>query len=102
MSIGAHIQTKHEIEYGSEHLEYQGDYLGDDLLSWLTSHNVGVGEAGGGYEWEIDREGLKGLKDEDYADLNDFELEDVKSEVMDFVRDCLATSTGDYVYVSWF
>ena len=97
MSISAHIQTKHEIEYGSEHLDYQGD----ELLSWLTSHNVDVCESSGGYEWEIDRETLKGLKDEDYDDLNDFGLGD-KSEVMDFVRDCLATNTGDYVYVSWF
>ena len=50
---------------------------------------------------EIDRETLEELKDEDYSDLNDFGLED-KSEVMDFVRDCLATNTGAYVYVSWF
>ncbi len=98
MSIRAHIQTKHEIEYGNSYL----GYLSDELLSWLTSHKVYVCESGG-YEWEIDREGLEGLKDEDYNDLNDFGLEDdAKSEVVDFVRDCLATNTGNYVYVSWF
>ena len=115
MGYRVHIQTKHEIEYGSEYFSHHKEALWD----WLTRFGVevrGIGDyCEGCDEWEIDKEQLRALKDRgDEAfsreaaapfvnvcawrpDTIDRAIDELKS----FVDDCLAAPTGETAYMSW-
>ena len=100
MGYRAHIQTKHIVEYGSsEMLNWQSGNLHD----WLTAHGVDVingGECGELPEWELDREQVEALTEEDFNDIGDYHLDE--GELRDFITEMKSTKTGNSIFVSWF
>ena len=98
MGIRAHVHTKHEIEYGGCHFNWRRE----EVYDWLCNLGVYVYGDECSEEWEIDKDDLRKLKPEDFADHHT-EYGDLSGEEMEvFVRECLAAPTGDYAYVSWF
>ena len=95
MSISAHIHTKHEIEYGGPHLNYN-EY---ELLEWLNDHEVDVYQ--NETDWEILKEDVMRLTKEDCRDANDWGLD--SEELWLFIEDIqLNSPDSQFVYVSWF
>ena len=106
MGYRAHVQTKHEIEYGNQYF----NWAADRIELWLNENGVDICEYSGSEcsnsaEWEIDKDSLRAIPEEAFCDLpRDGELDCVitAQDLRDFVKDCLAAPTGDYAYVSWF
>lgn len=110
MGYRAHVQTKHEIEYGEEFF----NWCNDALYNWLLdSANVSINtndEWGCGDEWEIHKDYLREIPESAYSSENIAGIvgemncteEDVVEELHAFVDALLAAPTGDWVYVSWF
>lgn len=115
MGTRVHIQTKHEIEYGSE---YFSSNCKGALYDWLTEFGVdivGAGDYADGDEWELDKKQLRALKnrgDEAFSrdealpfvgDCEDLEagIDRAIDKLKSFVDDCLAAPTGKTAYMSW-
>lgn len=106
MSYSGHVQTKHEIEYGGSHFNWESDLLRD----WLADNGVQVCGCDNAYgdcaEWELSKDELRAIPEDAYKDVNmrssgsDYVIE--ADEFRDFVQECLDAPTGDWAYVSWF
>lgn len=111
MGYRAHVQTKHEIEYGSE--EFFG-WCNDALYEWLWDYaEVDIhtnDEWGCGDEWEIRKDSLHQIPESAYSSESVAGLvgktkcteEDVVEELHAFIDALIAAPTGEWVYVSWF
>lgn len=97
--FAAHIQIKHEVEYGSS---YHID--SEELYGFLTDLQIPVW-TGDSYadeysnEWEIPRFALKSIKPQSYRRIKD---SDTRNNIRNFIKDALQTQTGDTVYISFF
>ena len=103
MGYRAYVQTKHEIEYGNCHFNYQSGQIKD----WLIENSVDVmGDSDNDYdhgpEWELDKSQLRAIPESEYHSIGKDGDEITADELRDFVEDMLGAPTGDYVYVSWF
>lgn len=103
MGYRAHVQTKHEIEYGNCHFNHQSGQIKD----WLIENSVDVmGDSDNDYdhgpEWELDKSQLRAILESAYHSIGKDGDEITADELRDFVEDMLSAPTGDYVYVSWF
>ena len=101
MGYRAHVQTKHEIEYGSCHFNCKQELIYD----WLCANGVNIcGEdtyCKGG-EWEIGKDELRIIPNRAYEGIGKCDDRITAKELHDFVDELLAAPTGDYAYVSWF
>ena len=102
MGYRAHVQTRHEIEYGNCHFNFNDDIV----VKWLRDNGVyvcGGEEYGTGSEWEMLKDELRSIPESAYVALHDGKGYGVTGdELRKFVKDCLAAPTGDYAYISWF
>ena len=99
MGVRAHVQTKRVIEYGD--IAYCNNNS-EPLLEWLRECGVVVNCFSDGNssceDWEIQREDLRGIKDEEYAKLP----EGLRAEVKEMVSDLInVDNESDWVYLSW-
>ena len=95
----AHIQTKHEVEYGSAYGLDRGELYG--FLSDLQVPIWTGGEYADEYsnEWEIPRCALEAIKPWRYRRIEDAGR---RRTIRKFIRDCLKAQTGDNIYISFF
>lgn len=105
MGCRAHVQTKHEIEYGDCHF----NWAAGDITEWLNDNGVDFTSlaaeswATGMWEWEIDKEQLRAIPELAYVTLNEGTDDEITAdELRDFVKELIDAPTGDYAYVSWF
>jgi hypothetical protein len=103
MGYRAHVQTKHEIEYGNCHFNWQSEQIND----WLLENSVDVmGDSDNDYdhgpEWELDKSQLRAIPESAYHSIGEGDDEITADELRDFVKDMLDAPTGDYAYVTWF
>lgn len=105
MGCRAHVQTKHEIEYGNCHFNWAADDVGE----WLNDNGVDFTSLATEdwmtdmWEWELDKEQLRAIPESAYATLNEGTDDEITAdELRGFVKDCLAAPTGDCAHVSWF
>lgn len=101
MGYRAHVQTKHVIEYGGCHFNWQSEAIHD----WLVENLVdicGSDECDGGSEWELDKSQLRNIPESAYHSIGVGDDEITADELRDFVKELLDAPTGDYAYVSWF
>lgn len=103
MGIRAHIQTKHEIEYGN-HSYF--NWCKPDIYDWLYENGVDVycGEEGADSDdWEIEKSSLREIPEDAYADIRGASGEEITEEdLRRFVSELKRAPTGEYAYVSWF
>lgn len=103
MGYRAHVQTKHVIEYGGCHFNWQSGEIKD----WLEENSVDVlGDCDNTYdygaEWELEKSQLRAIPEDAYHDIGLGSDKITADELRDFVKELLDAPTGAYAYVSWF
>lgn len=102
MGFRAHIQTKHEIEYGDSSYF---NWCKPVIYDWLYENGVDVyaGEDGADSdEWEIEKSSLREIPEDAYADIRSDYVEITAEDLRRFVSELKRAPTGKYAYVSWF
>lgn len=103
MGYRAHVQTKHIIEYGNCHFNWQQE----EVYDWLTENGVYIYGDDDltcySHEWEIEKSDLEKIPETAYATLNEGTDDEITAdELREFVKDMLDAPTGQYVYISWY
>ena len=104
MGLRAHVQTKHEIEYGRCHF----NWCQEEIYGWLVDNGVSVytdQEHCLEYanDWEVEKSTLKNIPESAYAPIGEGDDDEISAdELREFVADLLAAPTGEYAYVSWY
>lgn len=96
MGFRAHVQTKHEIEYGGTYFNWKEDLIG----SWLRENGVEIDDEDS-YEWELDKEQLREIPERAFHDICEDGDKIRARELRKFVDELLGANTGDYAYVDW-
>ena len=102
MGVRAHIETKHEIEYGDR---VYFNWKQPEIYDWLVGNGVDIvtdtvdGDGSTAMEWEIDKDTLNDIPEEAFVDIDE---EITAEDLRQFVDDLKRARTGGYAYVSWF
>ena len=99
MGIRAHVETKHEIEYGDR---AYFNWKQSEIYDWLEENGVDVFTSGQDEyvsDWEIAKETLDNIPEEAFVDIGE---EITAEDLRQFVDDLKRAKTGEISYVSWF